>query len=257
MEKEILAKVLKAIYLRTKSGHVILHLTLDNDMIISRLHFYSPDYGKRAKFLTKSPYKYKENGLYYSENIKLAEAIKIQSNTGNLSNLEGKYIYTKVYQNKYGWEFKHISSTNLIEDFSKELEQFYPYGFASKYPIYEFLKNKNYTVVNNLINLKNKYSDYYVNTSNHVYQQKDSNVYLSIKNIDAIYKKFYENKTDDSPSRVDHYCSYICNGVEIILISHQTAKNSSKTIHSSKSVIYRVGMELQQTHKEYLSKNSN
>jgi len=159
----------------------------------------------------------------------------------DIDNFTNCYIVTETENTSFGKEFGNIFSYDLIESFRFELDRNDGRNFQFKYPIYEFLRMKRYEINDEgYIQLRNKYSYYYVNKDNYCFKLSlDPYKDYTESNIKLLYDEFYKNLYHE---RRNHDISYSFS--DNCIYCHGSRDISANKTKFFKSIIKGVGSNL-------------
>lgn len=229
-------KVTAATVKSTQKGYKLFNLQLNKDLWVTKLFPL-----RKVDQITDSLYK------------------QYTKNDNNLDFITGRYIAIELKETKFGMNFGHIESFDVIFDFKKLLDSYNGKGFQTRINIFDFLKDNGYPVnADNSITLKAPYSQ--LNIRLHCgttvcYPNKPAEGTLTLENIELIYDNFYKDKYIDNgnPDRDEQYSA---TSVAIIVNRKIYHKSLSKTLSNDSFEILKVGDKLSEEQCQFLAKQA-
>lgn len=232
-------KVTSAKISKTKKGYKILELLLNNSIVATKL---LPLKQRDKKYDTFYQMYIKNQGVDF---------------------LVRKFISAWLTMSKYGYQIENIHSLDVIQDFTRELEESNGNSFFTKLPIYDFLFDMNREVQSDSsIKIISSFGDMrVVNTNgyNICYPYGDSLEKLTLQNIFIIFDKFYKDVMVENSSRECHssYYEIQLNKVGIVRMDHRVKVSYRATTKDDynywePTVVQKLGRPLQKEQIEYL-----
>lgn len=177
-------------------------------------------------------------------------------NNNNLNFLIGSYVAISLEDSKFGKNFRHIESLDVLQDFKKLLDESNGKAFSTNINIFEFLESKGYPVNSDkTITLRNEYSHLNLIVKNGrtiCYTNKTGEGTLTLENIETIYNHFFKGKYIDNgnPDRDEQYG---LTSVAIIVNRKIFHKSKSEVISDDDFEILRIGDKLSKEQCHFLS----
>ncbi len=186
-----------------------------------------------------------------------------KENNNKLDFLIGKYLALSLSKNNYGIVFSGVYSVDALNDFKQELVLADGKSFSTRLPIYNFLIEQGRDIeCDGSIKLKSSLCDMRmvkVDNINICYQHKADDKYLTLKNINIIFDRFFKGVKFESPSYsgFDSYYEIDYTSAAIVLMEHHVKVSYRMTKSGDydrwdKKIILLIGDPLDEEHVKFL-----
>ena len=226
-------KVTAANIAKTPKGYELYNLQLNNSFWATKLVPLS-EMDRRWESLYK----------LYSKNNK------------NLDFLVGRYISLGLEDSKFGRNFTHIVSFDVLQDFKELLDKSSGKAFLTKMNVFDLLTERGYPMnPDGTITLKEPYSTFNIKLEGErtiCYPNTPGAKTLTLSNIKLVYEEFFKDKYIDNgdPDRDEQYA---LTPVAIIKTRRIFHKSKSGVISDDIFDVLRIGENLSEEQCQFLS----